>query len=145
MPASFGVPTRLSSGRFVLEPLAVRHNESDLAAWTSSIEHIRATPGYPDGNWPPRPYTLEENAADLRRHARDFAERKGFAYTVLDPASGEVIGCVYVYPPERDGYDADVRSWVRADRASLDKPLFDLVSRWLAESWPFARPDYAAR
>lgn len=145
MPEDFEVPPGPHTEQFVLEPLAVSHNESDLAAWTSSIEHIRATPGYPDGNWPSRVYTLDENAADLRRHARDFTERKGFTYTVLDPASGEVTGCVYIYPPWRDGYDADVRSWVRADRADLDKPLYELVSRWLAETWPFARPDYAAR
>jgi hypothetical protein len=87
--------------------------------------------------------SLEENAADLARHARDFANRTGFAYTVLDPASRDVIGCVYFYPPLRDGYDVDVRSWVRADRAELDKSLYDLVRRWLAESWPFRKPDYA--
>ena len=87
--------------------------------------------------------SLEENAADLARHARDFADRSGFAYTVLDPVSGDVIGCIYFYPPQRDGYDVDVRSWVRADRAELDRSLYDLVSGWLAESWPFQRPDYA--
>lgn len=129
---------------FVLEPLSVRHNERDYAAWTSSIEHIRQTPGYPDGSWP-KLMSAEQNAADLARHERDFASRTGFAYTVLDPASGDVIGCVYVYPPERDGYDADVRSWVRADRAELDKPLYELVRGWLADLWPFTNPEYAPR
>jgi hypothetical protein len=89
--------------------------------------------------------SLEENAADLVKHARDFAGRTGFAYTVLDPASGDVIGCVYFYPPRRSGYDADVRSWVRADHAALDKPLHDLVRGWLAEAWQFQKPDYAGR
>ena len=89
--------------------------------------------------------SLERNAADLTMHARDFADRSGFTYTVLDPASSDVIGCVYLYPPRREGYDVDVRSWVRADRGDLDKPLYELVCRWLADSWPFARPDYAAR
>jgi hypothetical protein len=64
---------------------------------------------------------------------------------VLDPASGDVIGCVYFYPPRRSGYDVDVRSWVRADHAELDKPLHDLVGQWLAGSWPFQTPDYAGR
>jgi len=35
------------------------------------------------------------NLGDLERHARDFAERRGFTYTVL--GAGEVIGCVYIY------------------------------------------------
>jgi hypothetical protein len=30
----------------VLEPLDARHNESDYAAWTSSREHTKATPGF---------------------------------------------------------------------------------------------------
>jgi hypothetical protein len=142
VPEDFVVPAGLRTDTFVIEPLAERHNVADHAAWTSSIEHIRATPGFPDNTWP-RPMSLEENAADLARHARDFANRTGFAYTVLDPASADVIGCVYFYPPVRDGYDVDVRSWVRTDRAELDKSLYDLVCHWLAESWPFQKPDYA--
>ena len=82
---------------FLLEPLGPQHNEDDYEAWSSSIEHIRATPGYADGRWP-RPMTLEENRADLERHARDFAARSGFTYTVLDPSDRGVIGCVYIYP-----------------------------------------------
>jgi hypothetical protein len=144
VPEGFAVPTGLRGELFVLEPLGVQHNVADYAAWTSSIEHIKATPGYPDGTWP-KPMSLEQNAADLARHARDFADRTGFTYTVLDPASGDVIGCVYFYPTSRSGYDADVRSWVRADHAELDKPLHDLVRQWLADAWPFRQPDYAER
>jgi hypothetical protein len=29
--------------------------------------------------------------------------------------------------------------------AGLDKPLYDLVRRWLADAWPFEKPDYAGR
>ena len=56
-----------------------------------------------------------------------------------------MIGCVYIGSSDRDGYDADVRSWTRADRAHLARPLYDAVSRWLSDAWPFRRPDYAAR
>lgn len=145
VPEGFAVPDGLRSELFVIEPLDVRHNAADHAAWTSSIDHIRSTPGFAGRPWPGRPMSMEENAADLAQHARDFADRTGFAYTVLDPASGDVIGCVYFYPTRRSGYDVDVRSWVRADRAALDKHLHDLVCRWLAEAWPFQKPDYAER
>lgn len=144
VPDEFDVPAGLRTAQFTLEPLSVRHNASDHTAWMSSIEHIRRTPGFPGRTWPVA-MSLAENAADLARHERDFAARTGFTYTVLDPASGEVIGCVYLYPARRAGYDVDVRSWVRADRADLDQPLFELVSGWLAERWPFTRPDYAVR
>jgi hypothetical protein len=145
VPPGFVVPTRAVSTLFVLEPLGPKHNAADLAAWTSSIRHIKATPGF-GGRWPPdRPFSLEENEADLVSHADDFAKRTGFTYTVLDPGSGEVVGCLYLYPPRRAGYDVDVRSWVTADRADLDKPLYEFVCEWLAEQWPFSEPDYAHR
>ncbi|NLF04960.1 MAG: N-acetyltransferase, partial [Actinomycetales bacterium] len=99
VPDDFDPPTTLVREQFRLEPLGPQHNEADLAAWTSSVEHIRATPGYPDGSWPPpEGMTPERNLADLTRHATDFAARKGFTFTVLDPADDDVIGCVYLYP-----------------------------------------------
>ena len=71
---------------------------------------------------PPASMSLEANLADLSRHASDFASGKGFTFTVLDPGDDEVIGCVYLYPPEREG-DVIIQSWVRADRFDLDEPL----------------------
>lgn len=89
---------------------------------------------------------LDGNLADLEQHARDFEQRTGFTYTVLDPGTRDVIGCVYVYPPNDDAHDASVRSWVRATLAELDRDLWAVVSGWLAsDAWPFERPDYAAR
>src|SRR5690554_8048191 len=80
VPGDFDPPTALRGEGFRLEPLGPQHNESDHAAWTSSIEHIRATPGYPDGRWPPLGgMTLEENLADLERHAADFTAKIGRA------------------------------------------------------------------
>jgi len=40
---------------------------------------------------------------------------------------------------------ADVRSWVRADRADLDVPLHDAVAFWLTDAWPFEAVSYAQR
>lgn len=89
--------------------------------------------------------SAEANLADLVRHAQDFAERKGFTYSVLD--GDDVIGCLYVYPGKEDPGRVSVSSWVRADRAPLDEVLYAAVTRWLAEAWPFEaeRIDYAAR
>ncbi len=49
VPADFDPPTSLVTDQFRLEPLGPQHNRADHAAWTSSIEHIRSTPGYADG------------------------------------------------------------------------------------------------
>jgi hypothetical protein len=146
VPEGFAIPDAPATDDFRLVPLGPEHNESDHAAWTSSIEHIRATPGFEGLSWPPpEGMTPEENRSDLEGHARDFAARTGFTYTVLDPAGDEVLGCVYIYPAGDGRHDARVRSWVRASSAELDGALLAVVSRWLAESWPFERVDYAAR
>lgn len=146
VPAGFVPPTALVTDEFRLEPLGPEHNPADHAAWMSSIEHIRSTPGYPDGDWPPRDgMTLDENLADLRRHAEDFARRKGFTFTVLSPADGDVIGCVYLYPTASEDWDVTVQSWVRADKAELDAVLADAVARWLVSDWPWERVDRCGR
>ena len=145
VPDDFAVPAGLATDSFVLEPLGEQHNAADLRAWSSSMEHIRTTPGFATFGWPKRVYTLEENASDLRGHAKDFSDRRGFTYTVLDPTSRDVIGCVYIYPSKDAEYDADVHSWVTAARAELDAALYDTVSGWLDADWPFRRPNYATR
>ncbi len=144
VPPDFVVPDPPETPLFRLEPLGPQHNEADYAAWTSSVEHIRRTPGFPDGNWPDG-RSIADNLRDLRRHADDFEHRRGFTYTVLDPGTREVIGCVYIYPVRESDADAQARSWVRASRAELDVTLWRAVSEWLAADWPFARVDYAAR
>ncbi|MFI5697540.1 GNAT family N-acetyltransferase [Kribbella sp. NPDC051586] len=144
VPADFDVPRELITPRFRLEPLGPEHNVPDHAAWTSSIEHIRATPGF-GGSWPPVDgMSLESNLGDLKRHAEDFVQRRGFTFTVLE-TGGDVIGCVYIYPSRKDPSVTDVRSWVSADRAELDIALYEAVSNWLAADWPFGRVDYAVR
>jgi hypothetical protein len=143
VPSDFVVPLRLELPQFRLEPLDPRHNDADYAAWSSSLEHIHATPGWEESSWP-REMTLEENRADLQRHANDFENRSGFTYTVLEPGS-DVVGCVYIYPPRDGPPDATVESWVRASRAELDVPLWQAVSDWLAAEWPFEKVEYAVR
>jgi hypothetical protein len=144
VPPGFDIPHRLETRQFVLEPLGPEHNDQDYDAWSSSMEHIHATPGWEDSRWP-HEMTLDENRADLQRHADDFRNGTGFTYTVLDPASRDVIGCVYIYPMRDGGGDAQVRSWVRASHAQLDVPLWRAVGEWLASDWPFRRVEDAPR
>ncbi len=143
VPDDFDVPPGLATPTFVLEPLGPEHNEDDYAAWSTSIEHIQATPGFEGRSWP-HEMTLAENLADLKGHAADFAARRGFTYTVRDPRDGGTIGCVYVYPAKDGVHDAAVSSWVRVDRAELDAALRGVVRQWLAARWPFRNVAYAA-
>jgi hypothetical protein len=150
VPDDFAVPEGLTAGELRLAPLGPQHNDSDYAAWTGSIECIRATPGFAGRNWP-HEMSLADNLRDLEGHARDFAARRGFTYTVLGAEADDVIGCVYIYPPryQRPGGSGErraaVSSWVRADRAALDPVLHDAVLAWLERDWPFDSIEYAPR
>ena len=145
VPYDFVVPRSLVGEEFWLEPLGPEHNEGDYRAWTSSIPHIRATPGFEGRTWPRPEMTLAENLGDLERHAADFAARSGFTYTVRAAGSDEIIGCVYIYPRASGESGGDVRSWVSADRSALDVVLYDAVSEWLRSAWPFTSVSYAPR
>jgi len=144
VPPTFEVPRALRTPAFRLEPLGPEHNERDFAAWTSSIDHIRATPGFAGRAWP-HEMSLEDNLGDLEGHAADFAARTGFTFTVLEPDGDDVIGCVYIYPDRDRASVTIVRSWVRASHAQLDRPVHDAVLAWLARDWPFQHVEYAER
>ena len=144
VPQSFEVPDAYAWSEFHLEPLGEKHNDRDHVAWMSSIDHIRSSPGFdsPESDWPAA-MTLEANLEDLVGHAKDFEERRGFTYSILD--GDDVIGCIYIYPARRSGHDAEVSSWVRESRAELDVAVWEALSTWIDEAWPFSNPYYAAR
>ncbi len=152
VPADFAVPGGLTAEDFRLEPLGPQHNDADYAAWTASIDHIQATPGFAGTGWPHR-MSLADNLRDLERHAQDFAERRGFTYTVLSPApatssaactSTRRAAGARAAPAPVDACAA-VSSWVRADRAQLDPVLYHTVLAWLERDWPFHSIGYAPR
>jgi len=143
VPPGFDVPITYAWSEFHLEPLGAQHNQRDHDAWMSSIDHIRSTPGFSseeERDWPVA-MTLEANLEDLLRHARDFEERKGFTYSILD--GDEVIGCIYIYPDRRSNHDASISSWVRASRANQDVPIREALAAWIDDVWRFSNPYYA--
>jgi hypothetical protein len=150
VPEGFEPPTRLDLPDLgvVLEPLGPQHCDGDYAAWSSSMRHIHASPGWAGSSWP-REMTWQRNHDDLVRHRADFDAGTGFTYTVLYAATAEVVGCVYLYPPHAasgGGFEdvppgepgaVDLRCWVRADRAEQDAPLAEAVLAWVDAAWPF--------
>lgn len=137
VPDTFTPPETMVGDGYRLEPLGPVHNERDYAAWMSSVAFIRSLPGFTDSEWP-TPMSIEDNLGDLEGHAKDFTERSGFTYSILD--RDDVIGCLYIYPSSEPGHDADVRSWVTEDRASMDGPIRQDIARWIRTKWPFTHP-----
>ncbi|WP_018217117.1 hypothetical protein [Salinispora vitiensis] len=139
---AFAVPEAIVAHGLRLELLGPQHNEADHAAWMSSIAHIRSTPGFDQG-WPPvAGMTLAENREDLVGHAQRSRQRVDFAYSVIEIATGDVVGCVYLEPSPMGEQEVAASSWVTAARAELDAPLTEIVGAWLRDVWPFAVVHY---
>ena len=73
--------------------------------------------------------------------------RRSFAYTVMSLDESRCLGCVYVDPSEKAGYDAKVILWVRQSemKRSLDERLFSAVKIWLSDEWWFTAVAFPGR
>lgn len=145
VPEHFDLPEVLETGRMRLRPLFMNDAAKDFEAVMASEERLR-TVFRPDGNWPSG-LTLEQNIIELGWHETEFQLRTSFAYTVVNLDETEVMGCVYIYPSGKPGYDAEITMWVRQSRVEegLDEHLFETVERWIADCWPLKKPAYPGR
>ena len=144
VPTEYVVPRELVTANFTLRMLSVDDVEKDFDAVMSSAARLSQL--WPDSGWPAG-LTLRQNLIDLGWHEKEFQNRSSFAYTMVASDESQVLGCVYFYPTEKAGYDAEVFLWVRDSAAArdLDKELFEVVQHWLASDWPFENPAYPGR
>ena len=144
VPAEFAVPSELSTANFRLRMLSIDDVDKDFEAVTSSAARLSKV--RPDSGWPAG-LTLKQNLIDLGWHQKEFQNRTSFAYTMVAPDESRVLGCVYFYPTDKAGHDAEVFLWVResAVENDLDEELFEVVHRWVVSVWPFERPAYPGR
>ena len=134
----FEVPATLETDRFRLRMLTVNDVVKDFDAVTTSKEHLHDIwgPGWPEG------LTLEQNLIDLGWHQKEFQRRRSFAYTVVALDESRVLGCVYINPTRKTGYDAVVYLWARQSElaSGMEAELTQAVTAWLAAKWPFKNP-----
>lgn len=126
--------------------LTVHDVVKDYDAVMSSIDHLKEVFG-PGSVWPSPELTLEQDLIDLGWHQKEFQTGRSFTYTVMSLDESRCLGCVYIYPSEKAGYDAKVVLWVRQSeiRTGLDQKLFSAVKTWLAEKWWFASAAFPGR
>ena len=143
VPTEFTVPVTLETSLFRLRMLTIHDVDKDYEAVTSSTEHLRTVWG---GQWP-EGLTLEQNLIDLGWHHKEFQRRTSFAYTVVEPDESRVLGCVYIYPTRKVGYDAEVYLWARQSEldGGLEEKLEQTVRSWLDSDWPFRRAGFPGR
>ncbi len=144
VPPEFEVPTSLEGDEFRLRMLTVNDVVKDYDAVMSSIDHCKTI--WPGGTWPTG-LTLEQNLIDLGWHQKEFQTRRSFAYTVVQLDESRVLGCVYILPTRKPGYDAEVYLWARqSERAGgLEERLNAAVKDWISTMWPFQSVAYPGR
>jgi hypothetical protein len=146
VPTDFKVPDKFENQHFRLRMLTVNDVVKDYDAVMTSIDHLREFDG-PGTKWPQKDLSLEQDLIDLGWHQKEFQKRRSFTYTVVSLDESEVLGCLYVFPTEKSGYDAEITMWVRqsAFEDGLDPVLFSTVKNWISEKWPFKKVGYPGR
>jgi len=145
IPADFRVPLKLETEKFRLRMLKVNDVVKDYDAVMTSVARLKNV-FRPNGKWPTG-LTFEQDLVDLGWHHREFQRRTSFAYTVMSPTESQCLGCVYINPTRKRGYDAAVYLWVRDSEfeKGLDPILFDAVKKWIASDWPLEKVAYPGR
>lgn len=138
LPPDWEHPTRveLSTGHH-LRPIRADDVDLDMKAVMGSQERLWSIYGKAWG-WPPASMTAEQDREDLAHHEAEIERHESFNYALFDTGETELLGCVYIEPPQKSGTDAEVSWWV-VDwlvGGPVEAALDELVPRWLAEAWP---------
>ena len=146
LPPGFAHPARvdLPTGHH-LRPIRASDVDLDFPAVMGSQARLWKKYGRAWG-WPPPMMTYAQDQADLARHEREIAAGESFNYAIFDAEETELLGCVYVDPPEEAGpYDCVVSWWVVDGCAGtpLETELASFVPCWVVTAWPFSSPLFA--
>ena len=121
-----------------LRPIRADDVELDMVAVMGSRDRLWSLYGEIWG-WPPATMTTEQDRDDLAHHEAEIATHESFNYALFDERETELLGCVYIEPPLKEGADAEVSWWVvdRMVGTQVEAALDALVPRWVREDWPF--------
>ena len=148
IPEDFVIPEILKTDRMLLRCLTVDDVIKDYDAVMTSIKYLQKTKPFGlSSNWPVRDLTIEQDLVDLGWHQEEFQNRSSFAYTVMSLDEKLCLGCLYIYPSEKRGFDSKIIMWVRESEVQkgLDEHLFETVKKWIHDLWLFKNPAYPGR
>lgn len=147
LPVDFQHPLHVPvTARHHLRPIRATDVDLDLPAVNSSRERLFSIYG-PAWSWPPVAMTREQDEADLARHEQEIRDHLSFNYALFDHDETALLGCVYLDPATRSGFDVEVSWWVVDGQvgSALEASLESLVPTWLRDHWPFTRPVFPGR
>lgn len=146
VPPDFEPPEAVQGEGFTIRPLHVTDAVIDYDAVMTSIDSIRDSYWRAPG-WPQDDLSLMQNLIDLAWHTKERQFKTSFAYIPVSPDGSLELGCIYIDPSVKEGYDANVQMWVRASEQAtgFDERLYATVRDWIAHDWPFERVAYPGR
>lgn len=129
-----------------LRPIREADVEIDYPAVMGSQASLWARYGEPWG-WPPADMSYGHDRRDLARHEAEIAAHETFNYAVLDAQEAQLLGCVYIDPPDErspPGSQAIVSWWVIDEVAGspLENALRAFVPAWLSDAWGLTHVHY---
>jgi hypothetical protein len=144
VPDSFQVPTTYVGKTYKLVPLGPAVAELDYKAYMSSIDHIRKSQG---GNWPRPDLTMADQAKDMAGEKAQWDGRKSFPFAVLTLDGSKELGCFYLRPSNKEGYDVAATMWVVKEEfdKGFEDQLYADMKAWVAQAWPFRKPAWRGR
>ncbi len=144
VPPSFSVPTTYSAATYKLVPLGPEVAALDYQAYMGSIDHIRKTQG---GNWPRPGLTMDDQAKDMAGEKAQWDGRKSFPFAVLTADGTKELGCFYLRPSGKAGYDVVATMWTIQDAfdKGFEDQLYKDMKVWLEKAWPFQKVAWRGR
>ncbi len=139
VPDSFTVPTTYVGDGYKLAPLGPAVAELDYKAYMSSIDHIKASMG--GGNWPRPDLTMADQAKDMAGEKAQWDGRKSFPFAVLTSDGSRELGCFYLRPSNKAGYDVAATMWVTQEAfdKGFEAKLYQDMKAWVSKAWPFEK------
>ncbi len=95
----------------------------------------------------PTSITKAHDYGELKRHEWEFQNQTAYSWGILTADKTQELGCVYINPSKKQGYEAQVRIWVtrQGAEAGLEPVLEAAVREWIKTKWPFQKVAYPGR
>lgn len=142
--ATFIVPQGIDHPEFRVRPLSEAHASLDFEAVMVSKPRLGSVFS---GPWPEDVNSFDDNLRDIREHIEEAQRRVGFSFTVLNHDESRCLGCIYIYPSHKQGYDAAVYFWVHVDvmDTEFESTFGNFVHQWIQSEWPFHAAAFPGR
>jgi hypothetical protein len=138
VPATFNPPKEYAGDGYKLVPLGPAVAELDFKAYMGSIDHLHKVMG---GGWPKPTLTMADQAKDMAGEKQQWDERKSFPYAVLSPDGSKELGCFYLRPSNKAGYEVVATLWATQEEfdKGFETKLYQDMKAWVAKTWPFQK------